>query len=272
MSNTCLLNYYLINDELKNTCDFNPDLLKNNAGIYEVVRVIGAKPLFLLEHIHRFFHSASAAGMQPAFSKDWVKSQVKHLIEANLLKVGNIHFQMLHKNKFIAWIPMFKYPSQQQKKEGVEVVSLKAERKNPHIKQTNLPARAKADDIKDKTGIYEVILVNENGLITEGSRSNIFFIKNNILFTPELKLVLPGITQSKIFEVARQNKIVVQKKKVSLASAGSFESAFICSTSNHVLALKKMDSFIFDTSNPLTEIISLGFQQLVQKDLEHFSW
>jgi len=272
MNTTCLLNYYIVNDELEDTCDFNSDLLKNASGIYEVLRVIDGKPLFLDEHIDRFFRSASALSIDPEFSKDWVKLRIRTLIEANLLKSGNIHFQILNATHFIAWIPPYKYPTQQQKDDGAEVISLTATRKNPQIKQTNLPARLKADEIKKETGIHEVILVNENGLITEGSRSNIFFVKNKQLFTPDLKLVLPGITQSKIFEIALKNEISILKTQIYFTTAGEFESAFISSTSNHVLPLKRMDEFIYNPKNPIIEIISTGFQQLVQENLEHFSW
>jgi branched-chain amino acid aminotransferase len=272
MNASCLLNYFIVNDELKNTCDFNPDLVKIESGIYEVFRVIGGKPLFLDEHINRFFRSANAMGTTPEFTKDWVKSRIKILIEANKLKSGNIHFQNLKKISFIAWLPPFKYPTQQQKEEGVDVVSLTAIRENPQIKRTNLPARMQADKIKQETGIHEIILVNEEGLITEGSRSNIFFIKNNEVFTPNMELVLPGITQSKIFEVAANNNIPVVKIPIALKGAGIFKSAFISSTSNQVLPLRKLDSVVFNPKNQVMETISTGFQQLVQENLNQFYW
>jgi branched-chain amino acid aminotransferase len=272
MNAGCLLNFYIVNDELKNTCDFNPDLVKNNSGIYEVLRVIGGKPLFLDEHINRFFRSANAIGINPDFSKDWVKSRIRTLIDSNRLKAGNIHFQSLEKISFIAWLPPYKYPTPQQKEEGAEVISLVAVRENPQIKRTNLPARLRADDIKRETGIHEVILVNEKGLITEGSRSNIFFIKNQQLFTPELSLVLPGITQSKIFKVASENNIEIIKTQIKLEEAGSFDAAFISSTSNHVLPLKKLDEIIFNPKNPVVETISKGFRQMVKENLAQFSW
>ena len=172
----------------------------------------------------------------------------------------------------MAWLPPFRYPSPKQKTEGVEVASLAAERENPQIKRTNLPARLQADEIKQKTGIYEVILVNGQGLVTEGSRSNIFFVKNGGLFTPDLELVLPGITQSKIFEVALSNKITVSKTQIKLEDVANFDSAFICSTSNQVLPLNKLDYYNFKTNNPVIETISMGFQLLAKESLDKFSW
>jgi branched-chain amino acid aminotransferase len=272
MNTSCLLNYYIVNDDLKNSCDFNPDLVKNESGIYEVFRVINGKPLFLAEHISRFFRSTSSMGINKEFSNDWLKSRIKTLVEANKMKSGNIHFQNLRKISFIAWLPPYKYPTTQQKEEGADVISLVAVRENPQIKRTKLPARLHADIIKQETGIHEVILINEKGIITEGSRSNIFFVKNKEVFTPDLTLVLPGITQSKIFEVAEKNKISIHKTHIKLEDAGKFDSAFISSTSNQVLPLRKLDSFYFNPKNPIIKIISCGFGQLVEENLAHFSW
>ena len=43
---TCLLNYFILNKELKSSCDFNPFLFKEGPAVYEVVRIIEQKPLF----------------------------------------------------------------------------------------------------------------------------------------------------------------------------------------------------------------------------------
>jgi branched-chain amino acid aminotransferase len=276
MNTTCLLNFYVLNDELKNTCDFNPDLIRNSSGVYEVFRVIEGVPLFLNEHIGRFFRSAEALGITNAFSREQIKSRIRALIEANSLKSANIHFQFLETESkqviFLAWIPPFKYPAAQQFEEGIAVKSLPAVRDNPQIKRTNLPARLKADEMKEESGMHEVILVNEAGLITEGSRSNIFFVKNKQLFTPELNLVLPGITQSKIFEVALKNNIPVKKTEISLQDANLCESAFITSTSNKVLPIKKLDELMFNPKNETIQTIKNGFEMLVKENLSTFSW
>jgi branched-subunit amino acid aminotransferase/4-amino-4-deoxychorismate lyase len=65
---TGLLNYFVLNEELKDTCDFNPVILKNGRGIYEVFRVIDGTPLFLEEHIERFYHSVELGNF--AFDTD----------------------------------------------------------------------------------------------------------------------------------------------------------------------------------------------------------
>lgn len=276
MTNPCLLSFYILNDELKNTCDFNPELLINASGVYEVFRVIGGKPLFLNEHLDRFSRSVKALGISNVYSKEQIRNKIRTLIESNSLKLGNIQFQYLENNakqvNFLAWIPPFYYPGTKLIEEGAEVISFSATREKPQIKRTNLPARLQADEIKKESGIHEVILVNHDELITEGSRSNIFFIKNKQLFTPELSLVLPGITQSKIFEVALENNIEIIKTQIKIEDATNFDAAFISSTSNKVLPLKKLDDFEFDAKNKIVETIRLGFEQLTQENLKKFSW
>lgn len=43
--------------------------------------------------------------------------------------------------------------------------------------------RVKFPNIRRDTGAFEVILVKENGVITEGSRSNLFFVKKRMSST-----------------------------------------------------------------------------------------
>ena len=145
----CLLKYFILNDELRNSSDFNPDILSKEKGIYEVFRVINESPLFLNEHISRLYYSADLVKIKLPFSKKVLKTKLRKLIEANGLKNGNIRFQyQSHREKdfiFMAWVTPAIYPTQSDYKEGVVISSLNAFRKNPHAKRANLPVRFKAE-------------------------------------------------------------------------------------------------------------------------------
>ena len=51
--------------------------------------------------------------------------------------------------------------------------------------------------------LYEVLLVDRNGRITEGSRSNVFFVKGNKFYTGPSAMVLVGITRKKYWNAWR---------------------------------------------------------------------
>ena len=85
-----------------------------------------------------------------------------------------------------------------------------AERKDPESKVINHKLRSSIYHKLIHEGGYEALLVNENNLITEGSRSNIFFLKGETLVTAPDNVILNGITRKHILEICRENKIKVE--------------------------------------------------------------
>ena len=273
---TCLLNHFIFNEELRSACDFNPDMLNAGPGIYEVFRVLQGKPLFLEEHIQRFYESANLEQFRLQLSKKDLVHRLKTLIEVNNLKNGNVRFQyLIHSGSgpvFLAWINTNIYPAKADFELGVEVESLHASRKKPHSKRTNLPMWSLAAEIIEKQNIAEVLLVNENQLVTEGHRSNIFFIRENTLVTPSAELVLIGITRDKIIQLARNSNIEVVEKNINIDALKGFEASFLSSTSKNVLPVRRIDDVYYKADNAVTARLASLFDDLVKQHLENFSW
>ena len=80
------------------------------------------------------------------------------------------------------------------------------ERENPNAKIINLSFREKVNKKIREKNAYEAILVDRKGYITEGSKSNIFMIKDNMLLTSPVKAVLPGVTRGEIIDIAEEVK------------------------------------------------------------------
>ena len=74
--------------------------------------------------------------------------------------------------------------------EGVKTILYYGERENPNAKIVNDNFRAKVTEEIKKSNAFEAILVDRNGLITEGSKSNIFAIKDGKLITAKAEAVL----------------------------------------------------------------------------------
>ena len=100
-----------------------------------------------------------------------------------------------------------KYPDKKWYETGVPCGILMAERDNPKAKVFQTSVRRKADEMIENQGLFEVLLVDRGGRITEGSRSNVFFVKNDRLFTPKGGDVLSGITRRKIISLAQEMNI-----------------------------------------------------------------
>ena len=120
--------------------------------------------------------------------------------------------------------------------------------------------------------IFEVLLFDDNGLISEGSRSNIFFVRGNNMFTSNLELVLPGITRSEVISVALQERINLHTTHISLENIGTYDAAFLTSTSMKVLPINMIDDIHFNPKNNLIERLMKLYDKRIEQDLMLFEW
>ncbi len=276
MMEPVLLKYFIYNNDLKDTCDFNSRFIEKGPGIYEVIRFQDGKPLFLDEHIRRFFQSAKYEKLPLELSEKQIRDRIRTLIESNRAKQGNIFFELtINPEKgpvFTAWIMPSYYPSKQDLHNGVVITTMTGARKKPHSKRINLPVRKTADKIIQNENVAEVLMISENGLVTECSRSNIFFVNDTALYTPSLELVLPGITRSVVIRLAGENGIQVFEEDIRFDQIKDFDSCFLTSTSRDILPVRQINEIPFSVSSPVIQKLMSLFQDLVFEKLLNFSW
>jgi branched-chain amino acid aminotransferase len=271
-----LLNYFIRNEELISTCDFNTSILTEGPGIYEVIRLNDGKPLFLDEHLNRFHLSARHENFSIGFSLKEIKEKIRLLISHNRMKSGNIRFQfILHPrlgNLFLAWAISYNYPSENDLRKGVRIVTVRAMRENPQSKRTNLPVRIMAENLIEEKKVAEVLMINDEGMITEGSRSNIFFIRNKNLYTPKAALVLQGITREKIMKLAKETNTSVREENIHYDKINDFEACFLSSTSKSVLPVSQIDDQHFKVDNQLMRNLMFSYDKLIRNYQTEFKW
>lgn len=273
---TCLLTNFIHNNDIVSTCDFIPGQLNKGTVIYEVVRVIDGIPLFYHEHIERLHKSLIRIGHELNISKRSLALRIQALIVANKLADGNIRFQFSYDNgdqsTFAAWVTPFFYPGKELYDTGATMATIVAKRENPNIKIYNPGLKNDIATLIRKNNNYEILLVNDDGLITEGSRSNIFFVKGSEVFTPTTSSVLPGVTRSKIFEIAMNSGNYCKEANIRLNSINEFDAAFITGTSAKVLSIRNINKVAFNTKSLIIKNFMHEYDSLVTEDIQKFSW
>jgi hypothetical protein len=220
---SCLMKYFVLNTELKNSCECNPALFEEAPSLYEVIRVEDGIPLFLEDHIKRFFQSGKLYNKTVPVTERQIVSRIKALIEANGLVTGLIKFIYLNHpvagNLFAAWVTPFFFPSNEMALHGVDTLTLSGERHKPNAKISHQTVRRQADEIIKTKGVYEVILVNGNGVVTEGSRSNLFFVKHGILKERQyIHGEFLALSNEKASELNEQNRTLFENNKFSVVT------------------------------------------------------
>jgi len=133
------------------------------------------------------------------------------------------------------------YPPSAVYKQGVATGLLNMERSNPNAKVWQGDLKEAVARQCTMRNLYEMILVDANDVISEGSRSNLFFTQGNTLITAPDEAVLEGITRLKLLELAEQMKIPLIKREIHVSELESFDGAFITGTSIHLLPVSKID-------------------------------
>lgn len=242
---------------------FSPDL----HYIYEVFRIIDGIPLFIEDHLDRFFQTTLLAGADAGCDRKQLFNEIQTLISANRDGEGNIKISIVQdksgiQNKLIYFTP-HQYPAPEQFAFGVAVNLLDAERKNPNAKVMDITLRSETDLIKQAEEVYEVLLVDHDGYITEGSRSNVFFIGNQEVITPPLEMVLPGVTRKHVMHLCEANNIRLSEQKVHRDDLYKFDSLFLSGTSRKVLPIGRLGDRIYPVNNELMRLLMRLFDQHV---------
>ncbi len=239
--------------------------------VYEVLRVINGKVLFREEHYERFSSSIRIAGLQYDLSPDSFFSQLHELIKVNAVSIGNIRIDLTLENGETSLLFYFiphHYPSPGEYKLGVKADLLYAMRKNPQAKIVQQQLRDRANNMIREKHLYEVLLVDNDGYITEGSRSNVFFIKDGYFYTPPVASVLPGITRMKVMECMLLEGLKCVEKTVPEQEISAYSAAFLTGTSPNVLPLSRIGKVSFNVDDPLLRKIQSGFDRFIDEYLE----
>ena len=249
----CLGNNFILDGEMQPVELFDNSLVYEGESIYEVIRMAKGKPVFFHDHLGRLVSSAKLQKRKMLTGSDALKHDILVLAKSEKRKDANLKI-VFNYNKSDSYLMYFiepVYPSAEQYKKGVKGILFYAERKDPESKVINHKLRS---DIYHKLileGAYEALLVNKNNCITEGSRSNIFFIKDKNLFTAPDEDVLSGITRKYILEICRENGISVKYTFIKAARISDYDSVFMAGTSPSVLPFYCIDKKYFRVNNPL---------------------
>ena len=100
-------------------------------------------------------------------------------------------------------------------------------------------------------GFDEAILLNQEGYISEGSGQNIFYIKDEKLFTnDENSSILLGITRDCIIKLAKEYGYSITIKNISTNDLVTADEVFFTGTASEVTPVCKIDDNIIGTGKP----------------------
>jgi len=227
-------------------------------GVYEALRTYNGKLFRLDDHLKRLKYSLGELGM--IFNNfNEIKNICIKLADINNIKTDyfiylqisrGVSFPRTHHyednltpNVFAFVKPIIE--NSKQINNGVKVILEKDLRwLRCDIKSTSLLPSAMANHKAFKSTAYEAILYRDD-FITEGSHTNFFAVKNNIVFTAPLSnYILEGITRKVILELCKENKIDFFEEYIKPNNIKTFDEFFITGTTTEVTPIIQIDDWI----------------------------
>lgn len=254
-------------------------------GIYETIRVYRGVIFMADAHIERLYRSASMIRLNIGKSPAEVKNAVHAILKANRLKDAVVRISISRgagppgldpalcpKPTFVIMAGRFHhYPAGYYEK-GVAISIVQTRRNfrgalNPQIKSLNFLNNilAKIESLDQKA--YEAVMLNYQGYIAEGTITNIFFVRNNVLCTPGIEVgILDGITRRMIIEIAQESGIRVKTGRFRKESLFTADEAFISNTNMEVMPVSSIDGRKkFRRPGPITVMIHEAYREKVSE-------
>ncbi len=248
------------------------------AGVYEVVNVYDGRPYRLDEHLARFDRSATEIELSLDIRP--LSAVCRSLIEKNNEKNAVIYIQATYGDygirshilpstinptlaAFTQSAPV--YPARHFV-EGVSLMSTPDERWGRcDIKCTSLIANLLVTNRAVRAGFDEAVFVRrEDQTISECAASNIFAVKNGLLYTPPAgRRVLSGITREVIVELAK-NSFSVREEFFTLRFLKDADEVFISSSTKEIMPVRSVDETTYGAPGAVT----LALMQALVADVE----
>jgi len=232
-------------------------------GVYETLKVRKKVLYFVKQHVERLLHSARIIGLTHIYNAKTIIQYIQDVIEKNDSENCNIKMLLIGGKKpeeatlfILPLAPLF--PDRKLYSHGATAETVQHERFLPHAKTLNMLASYLYYTQAQKKGHYDVIFVDKKGDILEGSRTNFFVIKDNVIITPPKKKILEGVTRQTVIAAAKKGGFAVQEKNIPLDTLKKFDGAFLTSTSTKIVPLIQIDSFRYSFISPkLKELMRL---------------
>lgn len=232
-------------------------------GVYETLKVRNNILYFTGQHTERLLNSAKIITLEHNFTSAQISTFIKELIHKNQIDSCNIKMLLIggktaeQANLYIIPLaPLF--PDRKLYTEGTKTMTVHYERFLPNAKTLNMLPSFLFYTKAKKNKCYDALLLDNNDNILEGTRTNFFAIKLNVLYTPPKEKILEGVTRQTVSAAAQKNGFTIREENIPLSDITNFDGAFLTSTSSKIIPIIQINNSRFPSIPPqLKELIKI---------------
>ncbi len=253
------------------------------AGLFETMRSHNGVVFALTDHLDRLFASADVLSINNPYDREYITEAINKVLLANKLTDARLRLTLTNgpmaeseeqrKSTLLITAAKFRpYPPEYYKK-GVLVV-LCPFKQNPidpasGRKTTSYFSRMIALNMAHQKRAAEAIWFTVDNRLAEGCISNVFLVKDSVLYTPPINTpVLPGVARKTVCLLAKQNSIKLTEKDLSIDDLLGADEIFLTNVIMQVMPITRVENHTVGDSRvgDVTKKLQTSFDRLVKNE------
>ena len=260
-------------------------------GVWEGIRLHQSKLIFIEKHLDRLFESAAGISLNIPFSKQNIIEEINKVLSKNSM-TDHVHIRLIitrgekitpYQNpnanvgpiNFVI-IPEYKKTDPKIYKNGIKIGRVQIIRPSENILSTHYNTLSKLNCIlasieANKLGFDEGIMNDPNGFISTCNSTNLFFIKDNNVWTSKGEYCLNGITRGKAIQICQENNIQCIEEDFTFNDIKNCDEAFVTGTFAGIIPVAKLEQYKLKSLNEksLTSRISNLYFKKIYDTIEN---
>ena len=251
-------------------------------GVWEGIRLIQDKWIFLDEHIARLFEGARAIDLELGLSAEQITNAILETQHANNMS-DQAHARVMFtrgvkvkpfqqpalSTSGPTFVIIMEHSDPHAKAQGITMATVPQIRGMPMSQDPKLNSHSKLNCIlaciqANKMGADEALMLDPHGFVNTTNSCNFFIVKNGEVWTSTGDYCMNGITRKKIIMLCKDNSIPVFEKNFSLVDVYSADEVFITGTLGSLVPVLELDKRTFDAkNNNLTQTLQSLYNDLI---------
>lgn len=263
-------------------------------GVFDTARTFGGRIFKLCEHVQRLYQSLKYVGIDPGLSPAEISTITEEVLTHNLplLAEGDDYWVTQRVSRgvdparsdqrdqtgptvIVECTPLPLKARAPLYRDGIQVIfpsvrRVPPEAISPNVKSHNYLNMVVADlEVRSYNPNAWAVLLDTRGFLAEGMGSNVFLVKDGVLYTPKEQYVLAGVSRATVMELAAQLKLKCVEEDLSSYQAYTADEAFITSTSLCICPVHSFNSKVVGDGRvpgPVTKKLIDAYVDLVDCD------
>jgi len=251
-------------------------------GIWEGLRLVNNKWIFIDEHIDRLFEGCKAIDLDINMTKKDIFNALEETKTINNMS-NDVHARLMitrgNKSKpfqqpnlsesGINIVIIMEHSKSNTETKNITMATVPQVRGMPMSQDPKLNSHSKLNCIlaciqANKLGADEALMLDPLGFVNTTNSCNFFIVKNNQVWTSTGDYCMNGVTRQNVINLCKENNIAIYEKNFSLVDVYSADEAFITGTLGSLTNVISIDNRkIGIDSNPVTDNLRKYYKKLL---------